>query len=722
MTDDGSGGDTDFCTDDTGTGTYTPDNITLIKIGGNDQVNMSFMNETTGRLIDKINTSANIYSLVPHTNRSDSDIRMVINISGSSYNISVPCSLISQDAGGDDFDFCNDVTSSVGVPFTDVDDIYIYNATGTLTFNETKFNITSNATIDARVNLVFLQVLLDTIYLLRIDLGNDTIIRSGINESWILANQYPPTNRTDSDIIGVVGNDTIIRSGVNESWILDNQYPPTNVSDDDILSTVNGSDVNASGMTLARIGDSTFSTVQDLQNIYHSVGWVSGGNITANSSHINITAGTGLIRGVDNRTQTIFFFDWTGTTNILIPANTTRYLGIEYNAGNPQIVIKTLDNWDYQTEFPIGTVVREDTGIHILNNPQAIGDHATFMILRSYETMPFARDARNGGLVIGTKGKNVTMTSGTIWDRLNSFLLTAKDTSGSDTFDRYFRNSGGGFIVEQGVTEWNNSKYDDGSGSLASLANNRYSVQYFYIEMDDELVSVYGTAQYTSLGAAEEDPVPSTIPDRITKHGRLIARIIFQEGSTTASSVESLFPPVFDGAVVTDHGDLAGLADDDHDAYIPTATGAGDGNLTITGRQIFMNILDLAEHSNSVSNFITAAVAFLDNYFTRAEIINQDHQNGTQVNDSIAKHNVSQTSFTVSQIDLINTSDNIYSLTPHTNLTASASYTLTPHTNATGFLINGTDANFILLNVTTNLTIHAANIWWNGSGICIGAC
>ncbi|KKN11187.1 hypothetical protein LCGC14_1028910, partial [marine sediment metagenome] len=335
---------------------------------------------------------------------------------------------------------------------------------------------------------------------------------------------------------------------------------------------------NGSELTLARIGNSTFSTVQDLQNIYHSVGWVTGGNITSNNTHINVSEGTGLIRGVDNRTATIFYFDWSGTTDILIPVNTTRYVGIEYNAGSPQVVIKTTDTWDFQTDFPIGTVIQEDTGMHILLNPQAIGDHATFMIRRSYETGPFARDARTGGLIIGTKGQNITMTAGNIWDRLNVFPLTSKDTGGSDTMDRYYRNGGGGFRIEQGLTQWNNSKYDDGSGTLAVLGNNKYAVQWFYIEVDDELVSMYGTAQYNVLAAAEDEGVPISVPDRLSKHGRLIGRIIFQEGATEASSVESVFPIAFAGAVVTDHGDLAGLADDDHTQYL-----LADGTRALTG-------------------------------------------------------------------------------------------------------------------------------------------
>lgn len=443
----------------------------------------------------------------------------------------------------------------------------------------------------------------------------------------------------------------------------------TKYTDAEARDAVNGSGINASGFELARIGDSTFSTVQDLQNIYHSVGWVNGGNITTNETHINISGGTGLIRGTDSRINTIFYFDWSGVDNQLIPVNVTRYIGIEYNAGSPQIVIKTSDTWDYQTDFPIGTVVRDITGIHILPNPQAIGDHASFMVIRSYQTMPFARDVRNGGLVIGTNGLNMTMTAGTLWDRLNSFPMTSKDTSGSDTFDRYYRDGGGGFKVEQGADELNNSKYDDGSGTLASLINNRYTVQYFYIEADDELVSVYGTSQYTTLGAAEEDGIPTSIPDRLSKHGRLIGRVIIREGASIASSVESLFPPIFAGAAVTVHGDLAGLSDDDHIQYL-----LADGTRVMSGNLD----MDNNEIKNAILNFSQLSDVDIDN----EELI----QSQKCCTWNLSSQKWEEDFFSVAPIDVnIRFRDHLQTINTYTS-TTSGTYNLTSASNSKGLI------------------------------------
>ncbi len=483
------------------------------------------------------------------------------------------------------------------------------------------------------------------------------------------------TNITNLNV-SVVVLDNDVRASILNNITSHNETNKHGNTTEEILGVVNGSDINASGMTLARLSGSTFSTVQDLQNIYHSVGWVSGGNITGNISHINISAGNGLIRGVDDRVSTIFYFDWSEATNQAIPANSTRYIGIEYNSGSPQVIIKSLDSWDYQTDFPLGTVVREDTGMHILHNPQAIGDHASFMVIRSYQTMPFARDSRTGGLILGTKGQNITMTAGTLWDRLNDFSLTAKDTGGFDTMDRYFRDGNGGFAIEQGVSQWNNSKYDDGTGILASLSNNRYAVQWFYIEVDDELVSVYGTAQYVSLAGAEAEGVPSSVPDRLSKHGKLIGRIIFQEGTTEASSIESVFTITFAGAVITDHGDLAGLADDDHTQYLLATGGrALTGNWDTGGFNITSaNNLQLILGAWKLLNFSTA-------------YDNRNPYGTTNLTNDLENNPVNSTKD--------------FNINLNFNITAS-----TGKVFGTNYTLGG----------------GVAGMWYNGTGICIGSC
>jgi len=339
------------------------------------------------------------------------------------------------------------------------------------------------------------------------------------------------------------------------------------------------SDYDPASQEMARVAGSTYSTIQHAQDVFHSAGQTSGGAITdAGGGNIDVALGTGLIRATDSSVAQLLYFDWAASTGNAIPSDSIRYVGVEYNAGAPQVVIKSSYVWDGNTEFPLGKVVNEGGTLYIENAPERVGDHAARMINRAYETMPLARDKRSGGLIISETGtRNIQMTAGAIWDRLSRFTLAAIDTSGLGTFDRYYRDGIGGWTKQASQTQWNNTQYDDGSGTLATMTNNRWSTQYFYVTVNDNLVSLYGQSEYTSEAAAELDSPPSTTPDRLLE-GVLIGRIIFQKSAATAEKVESAFETTFAGAVVTDHGLLGGLTDDDHTQYT-----LADGTRAFTG-------------------------------------------------------------------------------------------------------------------------------------------
>ena len=327
------------------------------------------------------------------------------------------------------------------------------------------------------------------------------------------------------------------------------------------------------------LGAPTFSTVQQMQNIFHSCGWISDGGFTDTTDgagdidSLYIAAGTGLIRSSDLAVDTniILFFDW-GDTTIAIPADTTLFIGVEYNAGIPRVFETTADKslFDYQQNFELGTVTNEGGVLHITFNPHAIGDHATTMIERTQGTMGIQRDNDIGGLILGETGtRNPTVSDGVLFSKLNQFVISAIDLSSSGSMDRYYRAAGSGFTKEAAVTQWNNTQYDDGDGGLATIGNNKYAVQWFYIELDDVLISMYGRAEYNSLALAEGESPPSTLPSRLTvNQAKLIGRIIFQESAATASEIQTVFTTVFPATAAEDHGNLGGLPDDDHTQYL----------------------------------------------------------------------------------------------------------------------------------------------------------
>jgi hypothetical protein len=272
---------------------------------------------------------------------------------------------------------------------------------------------------------------------------------------------------------------------------------------------------------------------------------------------------------------------WSASTSNAIADGAVKYVGIEYNAGSPQVVSKDTDTWTKTTEFPLGTVVREGTVLHFFNNPMKACSHGKDIIHRLYDTDPLAYAARKGGIILGETGtRNLTLTEGELYDRSTEFEIGALDTSAADTFDSYYDDGAGGWTKTTGNTQWDNTQYDDGSGTLATMTNNRYGSHWFYVDAEDgELVHVYGTDNAVAEGTAEESDEPTGLPLRIQTHCKLIAKLVFQKSAGTASVILSkVATGGGSGVAVTDHGELSGLADDDHTQYL-----LADGTRALAG-------------------------------------------------------------------------------------------------------------------------------------------
>jgi hypothetical protein len=336
----------------------------------------------------------------------------------------------------------------------------------------------------------------------------------------------------------------------------------------------------ANNIVMAHIAESTFKTVQDMQDVFHSAGWVSysggttDGITDAGGATIDVEAGTGLIRIAGTNTSQIEFFDWAAVSGTAIPTDTVRYIGVEYNAGSPQVVVRATENWNFFTDFPLGTVVNEDDVIHILNAPHEVGDHASLMIQFNKGTMRFAYDVVTGGLAIAdSAGANryISLTAGQLWEGITPFVISAQDTDpggAADTMETYYRTTApaGDFdwVLTTGVTEWPNTDYDDGSGVLQTMTNNRFANLWFYVDLEDsKLVIVYPQQQLTTLAGAEAETAPTQIPARVATHCKLVAKLIFKKTVSGEDDPEDIVSLLITGggvgASVSNHNDLGGL-------------------------------------------------------------------------------------------------------------------------------------------------------------------
>lgn len=315
------------------------------------------------------------------------------------------------------------------------------------------------------------------------------------------------------------------------------------------------------------IGTPTWTTQCHHNSLFGSAGRATGGVLSDNSGTVDVSAGTGFIKATDSDTAELLSFNWSASLNNSVPNDTSRYFGVEYNGGNPRVVVKTSDTWNLDTEFPLGRATKEGSTLHILNNPWGVTDGMTNIIERFQAEGIIVRDANVGGLSISVTGtRNLAVTTGAVWSRLNEFTIPALDTSVTGTFTISYRS--GGTWVDAAVAQYPVTQYDNNSGTLQDMTTNWYANWWVYADAEDGAITlVYPQGQYATSASAEAVNPPSDIPSHLATHGILLGRIIFRKSVDAPVSVQSAFVQQFTASLAADHGNLTGLSDDDHTQY-----------------------------------------------------------------------------------------------------------------------------------------------------------
>lgn len=365
----------------------------------------------------------------------------------------------------------------------------------------------------------------------------------------------------------------------SQFWVGDGNGVPQAVSMGGQASMDNTGSVtvtlSASDIAIALgTGSPTVDQIQEYFDNTGSSGFFTGGALSdGGAGTLDVAAGEGFIRTTNDDNAELQSFKWSASAGIAVSDDTTQYVYVD-DAG--AITLSTNEFLETPDNILIGVVTDEGGAIESVFNlgvrlEESIGAAGRFM--RGVHGI--VKNQRVGGLVFGQSGdanRDVTLTAGQLeWGR-TSYTISSFDTSGADTFTTY---SAGGQEAAT-ASQWPNEQYDN-AGTLTTMTNNRWAVLWFYIEPDDHVVMVYGRDQYITQGQAEEEEPPSSsLPSRITETGVLNARYIFQKSANT-SSIETV-DPSFGSASVTDHGNLAGLTDDDHTQYL-----LADGSRALAG-------------------------------------------------------------------------------------------------------------------------------------------
>ena len=374
--------------------------------------------------------------------------------------------------------------------------------------------------------------------------------------------------------------------------------------------TTAGKTSGAHKIGIASIGTPTFTTVGNVLSLINSAGRATGGAISdAGGETVNVAAGTGFIKAADDDTAELLSFDWAASNGLAVPTDTMRYIGVVF--GDPPVVdIRTAGTHNLDSEFPLGTVVNEGGTLHIHNNPWWVTDGITNIIERFQAQGHLTRDAHVGGLVLSvTATRRIVVSPGTLWSRLNEYSISAfTSVADAATFEAYYVDAIGVWrdadLTQYLVTSWNDTSIT-GTGALATLDNNKYINLWIYVEADDsEIALVYGQAQHVSAASAEAEAPPTNIPVHISEHGILIGRILIKKGVDTPVEVQSVWETTFTASQASDHGNLTGLTDNDHQQYSLIGTqGVFAGSGTFAG--LTGDVIDIGATLGGTSYAVT---------------------------------------------------------------------------------------------------------------------
>lgn len=319
---------------------------------------------------------------------------------------------------------------------------------------------------------------------------------------------------------------------------------------------------NADTAEVANLPGATYKTVQKTIDVMFSPGIITGGEVTElTSTSVRITAGTAIVRVVDDNVSELRFLNFAQQDFSVPDVQVTHFYALDYNGGSPIIVESTVsENWNRDTQIPLGSALRGDGLLNVTPNPYRVGDVITNLIQRLDAIGPVQRDNSVGGLALGETGtRNVTVTAGRLWSRVSDFHITAKNSS-VDTMATVFFN-GVNLTVTSGITQWDNLRFNNlGTGLLQTMANNKYANLWFFMSFNgDHYGFAYGTNEYNTLGDAANEGVPSYLTQNFFNQFILLGRFVFQKSASTASIIESAFVTPFTSSAINTHNNLGGL-------------------------------------------------------------------------------------------------------------------------------------------------------------------
>lgn len=346
---------------------------------------------------------------------------------------------------------------------------------------------------------------------------------------------------------------------------------------------------------------------------------------------LNVASMVANINTSSDFTGTVSRYTIPALVNYPLVANTYYYVTAIYNGGSPIYDVIT-DNTivNHSDRIQVANVIHEVLGGD--NEPFIfyVGTYGTGLTNKlSHRLIHTQRFGWESGLALTeTTGRIINIGAGMIWYDGEEISLAITNTT-TTPYHLYYRNPAnplGWDLIK--ASAYNNTQWDNGSGTLQTLTNNNFSVNYVYrsvAQTNSDTFVVLGTADYAKLSDAIAAQPPVSLPPIISKQCILVGRIIVEKNLTTAASIDSAFVISFSsqgGINHNDTGNIQGgtaleyyhLTSAQHADYIGRAEVAGisgsidsnvvhkSGNESISGIKIFKEMISSPKNSTGLYN------------------------------------------------------------------------------------------------------------------------
>jgi hypothetical protein len=293
---------------------------------------------------------------------------------------------------------------------------------------------------------------------------------------------------------------------------------------------------------------------------------------------------------------------------VTVPADTfyidtdnVRYIGAFWNSGNPEMrKVQDRTGLNMSDGVPLLTIYKQNGNKYV--SDWTVGNG---LMERSFKKDIFLdRYERQSGLILDTlNNMNVQVSSGTLWQGGRSFDLEYVSSVADSMYWYWYDGTNWQY---KDTTDIIVNYYNDETG-LQTLNNNKYvSVWFFravccepavFMVVDDEQYNKYDDAVTNRL-------LPANLPNAVTKFSIFLGRVVVEEDATAVDLIELSddFTDVPGAGIssggVTDHGNLTGLADDDHLQYL-NLNGRGGQTISDEISLDANNITNLADPVNA---------------------------------------------------------------------------------------------------------------------------